>query len=150
NAEMIEHIERHSGVRDRAIFVGTPEDIVPMSFGAGLPSMRDWIPKHFGFADYIIGEHPEQFGSRASLREMLGYRNDERVCIVTVGGSGIGAHLVRRILQAYPLVKAKLPELRMMVVAGPRIAPASLDAPAGVEVRTFVPDLHRHLAACDL
>ena len=106
NAEMIEHIEQHSGVRDRAIFVGIPDDIIPLSFGADLPLMRDWIPKHFGFADYIIGQHPQEFGSRASLREMLGYRNDERVCIVTVGGSGIGAHLVRRILQAYPIVKA--------------------------------------------
>jgi hypothetical protein len=37
NAEMIEHIEQHPGVRDRSIFVGTPEDIVPMSFGADLP-----------------------------------------------------------------------------------------------------------------
>ena len=47
NAEMIEHIEQHPGVRDRSIFVGTPEDIVPLSFGADLPLMRDWIPKHF-------------------------------------------------------------------------------------------------------
>ena len=38
----------------------------------------------------------------------------------------------------------------MIVVAGPRIDPASLHAPAGVEVRAFVPDLDRHLAACDL
>ena len=38
----------------------------------------------------------------------------------------------------------------MIVVAGPRIDPRSLDAPAGVEVRAFVPDLDRHLAACDL
>ena len=29
----------------------------------------------------------------------------------------------------------------MIVVAGPRIDPASLGAPAGVEVRPFVPDL---------
>jgi UDP:flavonoid glycosyltransferase YjiC (YdhE family) len=38
----------------------------------------------------------------------------------------------------------------MIVVAGPRIDPSSLEAPTGVEVRTFVPDLDRHLAACDL
>jgi UDP:flavonoid glycosyltransferase YjiC (YdhE family) len=38
----------------------------------------------------------------------------------------------------------------MIAVAGPRIDPTSLDAPAGVEVRAFVPDLYRHLAACDL
>jgi pimeloyl-ACP methyl ester carboxylesterase/predicted glycosyltransferase len=150
NAEMIGHIENHPSVRDRAIFVGSPEDIVPMSFGKDLPTMRDWIPKHFDFADYIIGEHPHTFGSRAELRYRLGYRSDERICIVAVGGSGVGAHLIRRILQSWPLVHAKLPELRMIVVAGPRIDPASLGAPAGVEVRAFVPDLDRHLAACDL
>ena len=43
-----------------------------------------------------------------------------------------------------------MPGLRMIVVAGPRIDPASLGAPAGVEVRAFVPDLYRHLVACDL
>jgi pimeloyl-ACP methyl ester carboxylesterase/predicted glycosyltransferase len=150
NAEMIEHIERHPSVRDRAIFVGGPEDIVPLSFGSDLPAMRDWVPKHFDFAGYIIGEHPSTFGSRAALRASLGYRDDERVCIVTVGGSGVGAHLIRRILQSYPIVKAKLPELRMIVVAGPRIDPASLNAPAGVDVQAFVANLDRHLAACDL
>ncbi|UPJ52380.1 alpha/beta fold hydrolase [Bradyrhizobium sp. 200] len=150
NAEMIEHIERHPAVRDRSIFVGTPEDIVPLSFGPDLPLMREWVPRHFDFAGYIIGEHPHTFGSRESLRQRLGYRDDERICIVTVGGSGIGAHLIRRILQAYPIVKAKLPELRMIVVAGPRIDGASLAAPEGVEVRTFVPNLDQHLAACDI
>jgi len=150
NAEMIEHIERHPAVRDRSIFVGTPEDIVPMSFGQDLPAMRDWVPRHFDFAGYIIGEHPHAFGSRADLRESLGYRPGERVCIVTVGGSGVGVHLIRRILQSYPIARAKVPELRMIVVAGPRIDPRALDAPAGVELHAFVPDLDRHLAACDL
>jgi pimeloyl-ACP methyl ester carboxylesterase/predicted glycosyltransferase len=150
NAEMIGHIERHPGVRDRAIFVGGPEDIVPLSFGRDLPQMRDWIPKHFDFAGYIIGDHPAHFGGRAELRAQLGYRDDERVCIVAVGGSGVGAHLIRRILQSYPLVRERLPELRMVVVAGPRIDPLTLDAPAGVELRAFVPNLDRHLAACDI
>jgi pimeloyl-ACP methyl ester carboxylesterase/predicted glycosyltransferase len=150
NAEMIGHIERHPGVRDRAIFVGEPDDIVPLSFGTDLPAMRDWVPKHFDFAGYVIGEHPQAFGPRAELRTRLGYRPDERVCIVTVGGSGVGTHLIKRILQSYPMARAKLPDLRMILVAGPRIEPASLDAPAGVDVRAFVPDLDRHLAACDI
>jgi pimeloyl-ACP methyl ester carboxylesterase/predicted glycosyltransferase len=150
NTEMIEHIERNPGVRDRAVFVGNRDDIVPLSFGKDLPAMRDWVPKHFDFAGYIIGEHPSTFGRREELRQGLGYRPDERVCIVTVGGSGVGGHLIRRILQSWPMVHAKLPELRMVVVAGPRIDPAALDVPAGVEVRAFVPDLDRHLAACDL
>jgi predicted glycosyltransferase len=150
NAEMIEHIERHPGVRDRAIFVGEPADIVPLPFGKALPAMREWVPKHFDFAGYVMGEHPTNFGSRSELRQALGYSADEKICIVTVGGSGVGTHLIKRILQAWPAAKAKIPELRMIVVAGPRIDPQSLNAPTGVEVAAFVPNLDRHLAACDL
>lgn len=150
NAEMIEHIERHPGVRDRAIFVGGPGDIIPRSFGNDLPDMRDWVPKHFDFAGYIIGEHPRSFGTRDHLRQSLGYHADERICIVTVGGSGVGIHLIKRILQSYPLARASIPELRMVVIAGPRIDPQSLSPPSGVEVLAFVPNLDRHLAACDL
>src|SRR5476651_340479 len=150
NTEMIGHIERHPGVRDRSIFVGGPEDILARSFGKDLPEMRDWIPRHFDFSGYIMGEHPSTWGSREELRQRLGYRPDERVCIVTVGGSAVGAPLIRRILQSYSIVRRRLPELRMVVVAGPRIDPLSLIVPPGVEVRAFVPDLDRHLAACDL
>ena len=39
-----------------------------MTFGKDLPMMRDWVPDHFDFAGYIIGEHPQTFGSRAELR----------------------------------------------------------------------------------
>jgi predicted glycosyltransferase len=150
NAEMIEHIERHPGVRDRAIFVGDPEDIIPNSFGRDLPAMREWVPRHFDFAGYIIGEHPEAFGTRAGLRQTFGYPPDARVCIATVGGSGVGTHLLKRILQSYPIARKKIPELRMIVVAGPRIDPHSLNAPAGVEIHAFIPNLDQHLAACDL
>ena len=33
NAEMVEHIAAHPEVRDRALFVGNPDDVVPESFG---------------------------------------------------------------------------------------------------------------------
>ena len=38
----------------------------------------------------------------------------------------------------------------MVVVCGPRIDPASVPVPPGVEVRGYVPELHRELAACDV
>ena len=38
NAEMIEHVERYPRIRDRAIFVGEPDDIVPDGFGPDLPA----------------------------------------------------------------------------------------------------------------
>jgi hypothetical protein len=72
NAEMIGHVENNPTVRDRAIFVGGAADIVDLSFGTGLPKMRDWIPKHYEFSDYIIGRHPSEFGSREDLRAESG------------------------------------------------------------------------------
>jgi hypothetical protein len=55
-------------------------------------------------------------------------------------------------VDAFPLAKRALPELRMIVVGGPRIDPAGLSTghQEGLELRGFVPDLYRHLAACDL
>jgi UDP:flavonoid glycosyltransferase YjiC (YdhE family) len=38
----------------------------------------------------------------------------------------------------------------MIVVAGPRIDPAALPGHAGLEVRPYVHELYKHLAACDL
>ncbi len=150
NAEMIGHVEGNPLVRDRAIFVGGPDDIVDLSFGEGLPRMRDWIPEHYAFSDYIIGQHPSEFGSRDDLRAEFGYDDGRLTCIVAVGGSGVGVNLIRRILTAYPLAKARIPELRMIVVTGPRLDPAQFDVPVGAEMRAFVPNLDRHLAACDL
>ena len=150
NAEMIGHVEGNPSVRDRAIFVGSPKDIVDHSFGDGLPQMREWIPKHYEFSDYIIGQHPSTFGSRDDLRAEFGYDDGRLTCIVAVGGSGVGATLIRRILAAYPMAKARLPELRMIVVTGPRLDATMFELPDGVEMRAFVPDLDRHLAACDL
>jgi pimeloyl-ACP methyl ester carboxylesterase/predicted glycosyltransferase len=150
NAEMIGHVERHPEVRDRAIFVGGPQDIADLGFGEGLPRMRDWVPRHYAFSDYIIGTHPAQFGPRADLRAEFGYDDGRKVCIVAVGGSGVGAQLIRRILAACPHARARIPDLRMIVVTGPRLDPAAFAWPEGVEARAFVPDLDRHLAACDL
>jgi pimeloyl-ACP methyl ester carboxylesterase/predicted glycosyltransferase len=150
NAEMIEHIARFPRVRDRAIFVGNPEDVVPEPFGPELPPIRAWTEEHYDFAGYITGFDPADFAARESLRADLGYTPEEQVCIVTVGGSGVGGDLLRRVIAAFPDAKARVPGLRMIVVAGPRIDPASLPSHPGLEVRTYVHELYRHLAACDL
>jgi pimeloyl-ACP methyl ester carboxylesterase len=150
NAEMIEHIARFPRVRDRAIFVGDDEDIVPDAFGPGLPLIRDWTREHYSFAGYVTGFDPSDLADRASLRQELGYRDGERICIVTVGGSGVGGQLLRRVIEAFPEAKRRVPALRMVVVTGPRIDPASLPQAEGLEVRAYVHQLYRHLAACDL
>jgi pimeloyl-ACP methyl ester carboxylesterase len=150
NLEMIEQVGRFPRLRDRAVFVGNPGDVVPDSFGAGLPPIRDWVEAHFQFSGYISGYDPAEVADRAAIRAELGYRRDEKVCLVTVGGTRAGACLLRRAIAAYPAAKRLVPGLRMVVVAGPRIDLGTLPAHDGLELHGYVPDLYRHLAACDV
>jgi pimeloyl-ACP methyl ester carboxylesterase/predicted glycosyltransferase len=150
NAEMIEQVERYPRLRDRALFVGNPDDVVPERFGPELPEIRAWTEQHYAFPGYVSGIDPSTFGDRERLRARLGYRPAEQVCVVTVGGSGVGEPLLRRVIAAFPEAKERVPDLRMIVVAGPRIDPAALPAADGLEVRAYVHDLYQHLAACDL
>jgi hypothetical protein len=61
---MIGHIARHPEVRDRAIFVGNPDDIVPRTFGPELPWIRDWTAKNYAFSGYVTGFDPSALGDR--------------------------------------------------------------------------------------
>jgi pimeloyl-ACP methyl ester carboxylesterase/predicted glycosyltransferase len=153
NAQRVEHIAEHPEVRDLSLFVGNPDDVVPERFGPGLPMIRDWAKRNYQFTGYISGFDPADLGDRTRLRAELGYGDDEQVCIVTVGGSGVGADLLRRVIAAFPQAKERIPKLRMIVVAGPRINLESLGGWApinGLEVVPYVHNLYRHLAACDL
>jgi pimeloyl-ACP methyl ester carboxylesterase/predicted glycosyltransferase len=150
NAEMIEHIARYPRVRDRAIFVGDPGDVVAEAFGPELPQIPDWTVDHFEFPGYVTGFDAAELADRERVRAELGYAPDEQVCVVAVGGSGVGHALLTRVIAAFPAARELVPRLRMIVVAGPRIDPASLPSHDGLELRAYVPDLYRHLGACDL
>ncbi len=150
NADMIEQIARYGRIRDKAIFVGSPDDIIPDTFGDGLPVIRDWTEKNYDFAGYVTGFDPAALGDRSELRSELGYHDDERVCIVTVGGSGVGVDLIKRVVESYPAASGAVSDLRMIVVTGPRIDPKTLPQVEGVEYREYVDRLYRHLAVADL
>ena len=150
NAEMIEQIARFPSLRDRSVFVGNAADVVPDTFGDGLPLIRDWVERNYQFSGYISGISPVSPADREAIRAELGYRADEKVCVVTVGGSGVGTDLLRQVMAAFPAARRLVPGLRMVVVTGPRIDPACLPSHDGLEVHGYVRDLYRHLAACDL
>ena len=150
NAEMIEQRARFRGCATGRSSSATPRTSSTTSFGPGLPLIRDWTSENFDFAGYVTGFEPTPLGVAVLLRAELGYRPDERVCVVTVGGSGVGGALLRRVLDAVPLVRAAADDLRFVVVTGPRIDPESLPSVPGVEVRGLLPDLVDHLAVCDV
>lgn len=105
NAEMIEQRARYRRVRDRSVFVGNPDDVVDLSFGPGLPGIREWTEDNFEFAGYVTGFAPPSEEERAGVRADLGLGRDDLLCVVTVGGSGVGGPLLHRVLDAVPVTR---------------------------------------------
>jgi pimeloyl-ACP methyl ester carboxylesterase/predicted glycosyltransferase len=150
NAEDIEHVARFPYVRDAAIFVGNPEDVTEDPFGPGLPGIRAWTDRNFSYSGYALPFDPAAFADTEKLRARLGYRRGERIAIASVGGTGVGAPLLDKIARAFPRMKREVPELRMILVAGPRIPADAFPRIDGLEVRPYVHNLFEHLACCDL
>ncbi|HXS51484.1 MAG TPA: alpha/beta fold hydrolase [Usitatibacter sp.] len=150
NAEDIEHVERFPYVRDAAIFVGNRDDVTDDPFGPGLPRIREWTDRNFSYAGYALPFDPKEFADVARLRARHGYGAREKIAIAAVGGTGVGRALLERIAEAFPHMKREVPQLRLILVAGPRIAPDSFPRMEGLEVRSYVHNLFEHLACCDL
>ena len=150
NVEMISHVEGNPALRDLSIFIGEPRDVVRRRFGPGLPSIPEWTRRHFEFAGYVLPFDPADLADTASLRRELGYDPDRPLIVATVGGSAVGVHLLRRIVEAFRLLRADLPDADLLLVCGPRIDPGSFPAVAGMRVVGYVHDLFRTLACCDL
>jgi predicted glycosyltransferase len=150
NAQMVEHIARHPYLRDRAIFIGDPDDAVDEPLGPGLPSIREWTERHLEFAGYVTGFQESEIADREALREEFGFAPEEKVCIVAAGGSAVGGPLLRLAAAAFGQAKRRVPELRMIVIAGPRLARETLPQADGLEVHGYVHQLYRQLAACDV
>ena len=84
NAEMIEQIARFPRVRDRAIFVGNPDDIVPEAFGPGLAGdPLSGRPSTTTSPATSRGSTRATLSDRERLRAELGYR---------VGRAGLRRH----------------------------------------------------------
>jgi len=148
NAEHVEHVARHPRVRDAAIFLGDPEDVLDEPFGSNLPNMREWARNHFEFSDYVLAFDPKALGGTADLRRRLGYTNTDTLVIATAGGTSVGRQLLGKIADAAPALARAIPRLRLVIVAGPR-TPVEAYRGAGLDVRGYLPDLHEHLACCD-
>jgi predicted glycosyltransferase len=150
NAEMIEHVEGHPGLRDLSIFIGDPADVVPRDFGPGLPSIREWTEAHYRFSGYVLPFDPSTLRDRLALRVELGYHPDSTLIVASVGGSAVGIHLLRRIASAFARLKAEMPDAELLMVCGPRIDPSEFAGLPGVRAMGYVHDLSRTLACCDL
>lgn len=92
---------------------------------------------------------PAEFADRGELRRRLGYEEAPLV-VAAIGGTAIGRELLQLCTDAYPRLRELVPDVRLVLVCGPRLDPASFDLPGGVEARGYLPQLCEHLAACDV
>ena len=130
NAEMIEHIERYpqrSRPRDlrRRARRHRPRD----ASARACPRSATGRERHYSFAGYIPGFDPgPPRQTWPSLARRARRTATSRCASISVGGSGVGAPLLHRVIEALPLARERVPDLRVLAVAGPRIDPASLPA----------------------
>lgn len=150
NAEMIEQVARYPRVRDRAIYIGDYDDLIPESFGAGLPMIPDWTRENYRAVGYITPFDPADYTDTRALRTRLGYDPDRPLIFYAVGGTSVGRYLLRKAIDAWPLIHRERPDIQGIVIAGPRLAPDSLPRHPGLEIRPYVHNLYEHLAAADL
>jgi len=142
-------LRRVPSLVDRLIFVGEEADVPDSSLGAGPPDRRQAARRVVDFVGYVLPFRPAELSNRSVLRTKLGY-GPEPVVSCSVGGTRVGADLLKLFTRAALLVRNSLPTARFIVVAGPRLSAADLEPAPGVEILGFVPNFHEHLAACDL
>jgi len=134
---------------DLTLFIGEPEDVADRPFGFLLTNRREYARRHYHFVGYAFGFDPADCADRAEVRSALGY-GDQPLVVCSVGGTAVGADLLRLCAAAYPHIAERVGDVRMVLVCGPRLDPATVQTPSGVEVRRYVPRLYEHLAACDV
>ena len=129
NAEMVEHIARFPGSATGRSSSATPRPRPRRRWAPASRRSPTGPESHFDFCGYVTGDTPPTDESAPSGGR-LGYREDEQVCVVTVGGSGVGRALLDLAVAACPHVaRVGCPGFRMIAVAGPRIDPAASHAP---------------------
>ncbi|MHC4533727.1 MAG: glycosyltransferase [Planctomycetota bacterium] len=135
--------------KNLALFAGEPEDVPNKKPGFILPNRYDHAREFYKFTGYVLPFDPLEYTDKTKIRTMLGY-GPEPLIVCSVGGTSIGKDLLQLCAQAYPMIKQKVPNLRMVLVCGPRLVTDELKVPEEIEVKGYVPALYEHFAASDL
>jgi len=134
---------------DKSFFIGEFEDVPDRSFGFMLPNRRKIAEKRVDFVGYVVPEDIERYKDKSMARKLLGYK-DEPLVVCSIGGTTAGKSLFDLCIRAYPLVRSRIPNIRVILVSGPRLSTELIKAPEGIDVLGYVPNLYRHMGAADL
>ncbi len=135
--------------KNLGLFAGELEDIPDKGLGFLLPDRRDHARTYYKFTGYILPFEPAEYTDKAKVRTKLGYGREPLV-VCSIGGTSIGKDLLELCGKTYPIIKQTIPDLRMVLICGPRLVVEDLKVPEEVEVRGYVRALYEHFAASDL
>ena len=152
NAEMIEHIARFPRVRDRAIFVGDPDDIVPDALRPGPAADPRLDARALRLRRLRHRLRPGGLRRpRGAARTSSATAPDERSASSPSAAPASAAHLLRRVIDAFPEAQraragaaddrrrraAHRPAIaaRARRARGPRLRPRPLPPPRRVRPR---------------
>jgi predicted glycosyltransferase len=133
---------------DVMIFIGEPEDFPEERLGLFLGKASE-LRNFYKIVGYAPDFNPRQYLDQTAMKKELGY-GGEKLIICSIGGTAVGKPLLDLCVRAYPFIKEKVPDIKMLIVAGPMVKAEKMNAPEGVEVKGYVPELYKHFAACDL
>ena len=134
---------------DLTLFAGEPDDIADKPLGLFLPNRRRLAADVLTCIGYILRFRPAEYQDPAEVRQRLGL-SPRPLIVCAVGGTDIGRPLLELCGHAYPQVRERIRDLRMVLVAGPRLNPDTLRVSREVDRCGYVPRLYEHLAASDL
>jgi pimeloyl-ACP methyl ester carboxylesterase/UDP:flavonoid glycosyltransferase YjiC (YdhE family) len=149
NAEKIERRERFPQLRDLSLFIGGFDELPDMSFGRGLPRVREWSARWYDSVPYVVPFDQVAYANRDALRDRLGYGTGFPLLVAAVGGTRVGRDLLELTAEGFAHLRKEQPEARMLMVSGPRIDPAELPDVEGLDRTGYVSNLFEHLACAD-
>ena len=121
NAEMLKSGRGYGGPRPE-VFVGNPEDVVD-TFGPGLPASVSGLEANFEFAGYVTGFEPPEEDEGAASGPRSGTAMTSPLARSPSGGRASGPRSCAGCWTPLRSPGGRVPELRFLVVTGPRIDP---------------------------
>ncbi|MFQ6112383.1 MAG: hypothetical protein ACE5LX_10220, partial [Nitrospinota bacterium] len=137
------------GAVDALIFLGEAEDVPEGSFGPGLPQVSNWAAANCHFTGPAFAFSPADLPPSSVLRRELGYPEEKRLIIASIGGTAAGKELLESCARAYEPLCQELGPVEMVLVGGPRISPTALPGRDGIRAVGYLHELYRHFAASD-
>jgi len=131
------------------IFIGELADVPDKRFGFLLPNRRKNSKGKYNFVGYILPFNPEEYTDKQKIREKFNY-GKEPILVCSIGGTSVGQSLLELCAESLSIIRDKVPDLCMILVAGPRISSNSFKKSEGLVVKEYIPNLYEHFAACDL